>query len=104
MVGKVLGAAFEMQRVPAINSFVKTALIVGVLIAEGSLALAQSGGASGTGQNERLICRRMQETGSLVKGRRQCFTKAEWDRIAESQQSGWGRAIDEMRNRPAGGN
>lgn len=44
----------------------------------------------------------MQETGSLVKGRRQCFTKAEWDRIAESQQAGWGRAIDEMRNRQGG--
>ena len=83
----------------AINNFGKAALIVGVLIAEGSVALAQSGAASGTGQNERLICRRVQETGSLVKGRRECFTKAEWDRIAESQKSGWGRAIDEMRNR-----
>ena len=80
----------------------KVALLVGAIIAEGSVALAQSGAARGGGANERLICRRMAETGSLVKGRRQCFTKMEWDRIAASQQSGWGRVIDELRNRPAG--
>lgn len=89
---------------PDIKSLGKAVLILGVVIAEGSVALAQSGAANGTGQNERLICRRMPETGSLARGRRQCFTKAEWDRIAESQQAGWGRAIDEMRNRQGGGN
>ena len=32
---------------------------------------------------QRLICRATRETGSLVKRRRQCFTQAQWDRIAE---------------------
>ena len=75
------------------NSFGKAALIVGVLIAEGSVALAQSGAASGTGQDERLICRRMPETGSIARTRRQCFTRAQWDRIAESARAGAQKTI-----------
>lgn len=51
----------------------------------------------------KLICRSTEETGSLVRRKRQCFTQAEWDRIAESEQKGAGRLIDELRTRPAGG-
>lgn len=40
--------------------------------------------ASETPAEERLICRATRETGSLVKRRRQCFTRAQWDRIAEA--------------------
>jgi len=38
-------------------------------------------------KNERLICHNMQETGSLARQRRQCFTRAEWDRIAEAARA-----------------
>ena len=31
----------------------------------------------------RLICRRMEDTGRLAGGRRVCYTKADWDRLAE---------------------
>ena len=75
------------------NSFGKAALIAGVLIAEGSVALAQSGASERTGQAERLICRRMPETGSIVRTRRQCFTRAQWDRIAESARTGAQKTI-----------
>jgi len=77
------------------NNFGKAALLVGVIIAEGSVAMAQSG-ASGAGQADRLICRRMPETGSIVRTRRQCFTRAQWDRIAESAQRGAGKTITEL--------
>jgi hypothetical protein len=40
--------------------------------------------ANQTPSEERLICRSFHETGSLVKRRRQCFTRAQWDRIAEA--------------------
>lgn len=36
-----------------------------------------------TARADRLICRATEETGSLVRRRRQCFTRAQWDRIAE---------------------
>ena len=52
--------------------------------------------ASAGNDGERLICRRIPDTGSLVRTRRQCFTRAEWDRIAESAQRGAGRTISEL--------
>ncbi len=78
------------------NRFGKLALIAGIVIAEGSVALAQSGATSGANPADRLICRRMPETGSIVRTRRQCFTRAEWDRIAESQQRGAGKMVQEL--------
>ena len=35
-------------------------------------------------KGERLICRYTDETGSAARRRRQCFTRTEWDRIAEA--------------------
>jgi hypothetical protein len=48
---------------------------------------------SAKNESERLICRRVQDTSSLVRTHRQCFTRAEWDRIAEATQRGAGRTI-----------
>ena len=50
----------------------------------------------------RVICRRSVETGSLVKGRRQCFTRAQWDRIAESAQKNATQLQEDSRGRPSG--
>lgn len=58
-----------------------------------SMANAQTSGggqpgAAQAGDSQRLICRRIQDTGSLVRTQRQCFTRAEWDRIAETARRG----------------
>lgn len=68
-----------------------SALIGFVVLASAGIAAGQtSGGASGKQaadkSDDRLICRRVQETGSLGQGRRQCYTRAEWDRIAQAQR------------------
>jgi hypothetical protein len=55
-------------------------------------------------QAQKLICKSHVETGSLARRKKECFTKEEWDKIGESQQRGWGRAIDEMRTVPGGNN
>ena len=36
---------------------------------------------------ERRICRRTTESGSLAKVRRQCLTRAQWDRLAQDQRN-----------------
>ena len=36
---------------------------------------------------ERLICRYTDETGSVARRKRQCFTRTEWDRIAEAARA-----------------
>lgn len=38
-------------------------------------------------KNERLICRRIQDSGSIARVRRQCYTRAQWDRIAQDQRA-----------------
>ena len=52
--------------------------------------------------NERLVCRRAVDTGSLVRGRRQCFTRSQWDRIAEAAQKRATEMQESFRTRPAG--
>lgn len=81
-------------------SRVTVALLVITVAAEATIAAAQSGARRD--DPNRLICRRIQETGSLMATRRQCYTKAEWDRIAESQQEGARKTIDGLMTRPGG--
>ena len=45
----------------------------------------------------RVICRRMEDTGRLAGGRRVCHTKADWDLLAERAQR------DSMSGRMTGG-
>ena len=49
-----------------------------------------------TADAEKLICRKTAEVGSLVRKKKECYTKAEWDRLAESQQRGTRRMQDEL--------
>ncbi len=61
-------------------------------------ALALESGAAEP-QQEQLICKRWAEVGSLVRKRKQCQTKAEWDRIAESQRTGTQKTMDGLTER-----
>ncbi|MGQ0558978.1 MAG: hypothetical protein ACT4OE_05245 [Sphingosinicella sp.] len=57
------------------------------LVATGAAVSAQQNSGTTTqapNQKERLICRSTEVTGKLAARRRQCFTRAEWDRIAEA--------------------
>lgn len=79
------------------------AFAAAAVLAAAAPALAQSRtGTTSANDPNRLICRRMPETGSLAQTRRQCFTRAEWDRIAQSQRTGAERMIGELSTRPAG--
>ncbi|MGE0178680.1 MAG: hypothetical protein AB7O91_02520 [Sphingomonas sp.] len=63
--------------------------LVGLGVA--GVAAAQSGSSSGqqaAGKSEeRLICRRVQDSGSLARRTRQCYTREQWDRMANDQRS-----------------
>jgi hypothetical protein len=63
-----------------------------VLVAAPTLLAAQQPAAQSQPQaeqpkQERLICRRIQDSGSLARVRRQCYTRAQWDRLAQDQRS-----------------
>lgn len=40
-----------------------------------------------TPDGERIICRRVAETGSLVKKTRKCYTQQQWERIGEAARA-----------------
>lgn len=39
---------------------------------------------TGAGKPEKVVCKRLVETGSLVRGKRTCKTQAAWDRDGEA--------------------
>ena len=49
-----------------------------------------------TADDRKIICKKNLETGSLVRQNKQCFTKAEWDRISESQRRGAANLIHDL--------
>ena len=52
----------------------------------------------GKSDPDRLICKASEKTGSLVQRERQCFTRAEWERLFESGN----KSARDLRERQAG--
>lgn len=72
-------------------------------------ATTNVGGAAtsddGSVGDQRIVCKKHVETGSLVRKVKRCFTKAEWDQISEAEQRGVKRLVEELTSRPnMGGN
>jgi hypothetical protein len=66
------------------------------LLATGTVAAQSAEPKAKAKSEEKLICQSMQETGSLARRRRQCFTRAEWDRIAEAARARGQRLQSDM--------
>ena len=49
--------------------------------------------------DEKLICKKETQIGSLARVRKQCFTKAEWDRIAVANRTLSDDLVDRNRSR-----
>ena len=56
----------------------------------GATALAPNKMASNAAVPAKIICRRVEKTGSLVARSRLCLTQREWDRYADQVQDEWG--------------
>jgi hypothetical protein len=61
-------------------------------LAAQATAAAPTAAAAG----EEKICKKRLEVGSLVRKKKECWTKAEWERIAEAEQKGARRTQDEL--------
>lgn len=66
--------------------------IAAAALALPAISLAQGGTTQASQGSEksdpnRLICRRIQESGSMARRTRQCYTRAQWDQLAEQQRS-----------------
>jgi hypothetical protein len=74
-------------------------LVVGLAVtpvaAQAFQQISQKATATRAQQGERLICRYVDETGSVARRRRQCFTRTEWDRIAEAARANGTRMMSD---------
>lgn len=71
----------------------------------GTPALASGSAITDTSADDnRIICKKVLETGSLVRKNKQCFTQSEWDRIAESQRQGAERLVHDLTTKKGDGN
>ncbi|HNJ47594.1 MAG: hypothetical protein H6916_09805 [Novosphingobium sp.] len=52
----------------------------------GAAALADSASQTGASDPNQMICRSMAETGSRLKSRKVCMTKAEWAEVRRQQR------------------
>ncbi len=50
-------------------------------------------------EKERMICRTEKETGSLVKRKKTCHTKSQWQYIDDTNQSFANRLVDDTRSK-----
>lgn len=67
--------------------------VTGAMFAAPAIATEIANPAS---DDDKIICKKSLETGSLVKKTKKCFTKREWDRLAEMELKGNSRMVDEM--------
>lgn len=74
-------------------------LVIAALVAPAPV-LARSDREIGGIPATRLICKRAVETGSIIRKRKQCFTRKQWDRIAEATHEQSRPNADTLDTRP----
>jgi urate oxidase len=55
-----------------------------------------------TEQAEKKICKKTVDTGSFIKGKKVCLTRAQWNRVAEEQSEVARRVVANGTGRPEG--
>ncbi len=90
-----------MQSVKLVALATACAIIGTAALANSELPAARPVTVS-TGDDQKIICKKHLETGSLVRQVKRCFTTDEWARIAETEQRGTRRMVDELQSRPNG--
>lgn len=68
-------------------------IVTGLLLASNATAPAD---AAAPKPEEKKICRRQLETGSLIKGKKFCYTAKQWQKIADANR-------DEIESRASSG-
>lgn len=78
--------------------------IIGMGIAAAVVASAAAGKEPDKvdANGEKLICRRDAEIGSLIPRKKRCYTRAEWDQIAQASRANATRLIQDGTTRPSG--
>ena len=82
-------------------SLVALPLIVSVSGAAPASAAETAAKAEASGK-DRFVCRKLEETGSLVKKTKVCLTREQWTRSSENHEKHARDLADGVRTKPAG--
>ena len=63
---------------------------------------AQQPGATEKSDEQEIVCRRLEETGSLVKKTKVCLTRAQWRRSTQNHSKYAEELADGLRTKPGG--
>jgi hypothetical protein len=74
---------------------------IGLLLLAAPLAAQEA--APAPAKKEKKICRSVAATGSILGGKRQCHTKAEWDAISDQARLARDKRERDMQDGSAGG-
>lgn len=70
--------------------------------AEPAPATATAPAAIATDKSQEIVCRKEKETGSLVKNKKTCHSRAQWAYIDDTNQQQTRTMADEMRTKSGG--
>lgn len=79
--------------------------VIGFAALFGTAAFAQptpAAPAAATDRSQEIVCRKEKETGSLVKSKKTCHSRAQWAYIDDTNQAQTRTMADDMRTRSGG--
>ncbi len=76
-------------------------LMLGTMVSAAEPA-ATAAVAAPTDRMQQMVCRRDKETGSLVKSKKTCHTRAQWQYIDDTNQAFSRDLVDATRTKPGG--
>lgn len=75
---------------------------VPALAAEPAKSMVEPQNTGASAESQKVLCKKIAETGSLVKRTKVCLTRAQWNRSAENNRRYGEQLQDDLRGRPAG--
>lgn len=88
------------MRIPVAACLPLIALLGSAAFAAEPVAIAAAPAVATAGQE--IVCRKEKETGSLIKSRKTCHSRAQWAYIDDTNQQQTRTMADEMRSKSGG--
>jgi hypothetical protein len=73
------------------------------ILAQGSAQATATASAEPVDPLDKIVCKRTLETGSLIKGKKVCITRRQWNKVAEEGRA-MGQEMQDANSRIVGNN
>ena len=91
-----------MARTLIFGAALSVAAVLGVAPATAQTSQTKAQDVAQADAAEKKICKKTVDTGSFIKGKKVCLTRAQWNRVAEEQSEVARRVVANGTGRPEG--